>query len=834
MSIAILWFSASLVQEAYAQNQKKKEAEKKETYTRPKPTQPIKPTIPSVNRFQEDKVFLEQADSLFRPKYDMEEKQIVKGNVKFRQAGLWMFCDSAYYYPEQNSLDAFGHVIMKQGDTVFVYSDKLYYDGTAKKAILTRGPSQNKVKLQEKDRRGKVKMTLTTDSLDYDIGSEIGWYTTGGELEDGVNTLTSVYGQYSPATKTAEFRYDVVLVNHKDDYKMFTDVLLYNTETHVADITTHTRIEGQNDTIVTTSGWYNTSTDNAELTSRSTIIHRDSAMNVTTLEGDSIIYDKATRISRAYMFRSPLKNQQPMVLTDTARKMILIGGYGEYNDSTRGAFATEYPLLMDFSRPDTLFLRADTILTSMRIEMVFPENYIKPLSNEARARLEALGSLQAIAETMHLEIKLLPDDLIEVTPKSAANTGESTPPAANPKAAGMTTPDSVERKEGEKSQIGRIGRKVLGAASELPEDSVGQRRDSMVMTDETVISDSTVVFRDSTAVFREEETETEVTEDSLPDGGTFVEIDSTEIKKIKTGPRLDSIGRDSNDMVPKEYRVAKAYHRARFFNQDMQGIADSMEYQEYDSMLYLFRRPIVWSGEREVTGGRIDVHFNDSAPDWALLPETGMMAEYIDEDFYNQLSGKKMKAFFENKELTRLEVDGNVETIFLPMEEDSTYNRLVNAESSYMTIDLTEKKMDKLKMWPEVSGTVTPLFMVKNSQKRLQGFTPHFDLRPEREWYGDRIRWADNLGEIPEAVERYFDDSSNTVVRKKAVSPFAKKTPPAASSEEKAAEGEAAPPAEISEGAEAGKEKLQELTTEEKKEEKKVEEKEKDKEVRNE
>ncbi len=70
------------------------------------------------------------------------------------------------------------------------------------------------------------------------------------------------------------------------------------------------------------------------------------------------------------MFRDAAKNPQPMVLTDTARKMTLIGGYGEYDDSLRRAYSTDYPLLMEYSQKDTLFLRADTILTSVRVEYV--------------------------------------------------------------------------------------------------------------------------------------------------------------------------------------------------------------------------------------------------------------------------------------------------------------------------------------------------------------------------------------------------------------------------------------------------------------------------------
>lgn len=567
----------SVLQSAYAQNRNAKKTQQKETYTRPEPHKPIKPTIPEANRYQDDKVFLEQSDSLYRPQNAYEEYQIVKGNVVFRQGGMWMFCDSAYYYPRKNSMNAFGHVEMRQGDTLFVYADKVYYDGMVKHAKLTRGPSRGNVMLKNRN------VTLTTDSLDYDLVGQRGWYAVGGRLEDDVNTLTSEYGEYSPATKIAEFREDVLLVNRKDGYRMITEDLVYNTATHIADINSKTRIEGANDTIITTGGNYNTVTDHAVLTARSIITHRDSSMNVTTLEGDSIIYDKLTRTSRAFMFRDPRKSGAPMVINDTARKVILIGGYGEYNDELRRAYSTDYPLLIEYSRPDTLFLRADTILS-------------------------------------------------------------------------------------------------------------------------------------------------------------FIE----------------SVVTDSIDTVPKDFHVARAIGRARFFNQEIQGIADTLLLKERDSILYMLRKPVVWAGERQVYGNRIDVHLNDSTADWAELPESGMLAEHIEEDFFNQLTGTYMKAYFNDRQLDRMEVKGNVVAVLMPQEKDSTYNKLVNAESSYLNIEMDGNKIKHLKMWPEVSGVVVPLFDVKPQHKIIEGFKWLEKLRPEREWYGDRVRWIDNLGDVPDELDEYF------------------------------------------------------------------------------
>ena len=595
---------SSLVHQAYAQVQAKKktQAKKEEVYTRPEPTRPIRPEIPTANRNQQDKVFLEYADELYTDEFLNKGHQVVRGNVKFRKGGMYMYCDSAYFYPETNSIDAFGNVKMEQGDTLFVFSDLLYYNGERQMARL-RTNSRRKVRLINRD------VTLTTDSLNYDLMTELGYFLDGGEIDDKKNRLSSIHGQYSPRTKDAEFNDDVLLENNEDGYTLETNRLLYNTDTHIAKIVDNTLIKSENDTIYCKKGWYNTNTDEAQLHSRSTIIHADSLNNVTTLEGDSIIYDKATGISRAYMFRDRNKDAQPMVLTDTANKTILIGGFGLFNDKTKESFATDYPLLIEHSRPDTIFLRADTIRT-------FTYNY-------GKKRVEPVLT-----------------------------------------------------------------------------DSMGQPLDS------------------------------------LSQAMAIAEADS--LNKVT------------------EYHIAKAYRRARFFRNDMQGVADSMTYISRDSMMYLSCRPIIWSGERQVNGNQINIHFNDTTVDWAELPDFGMMAEAVEEEFYNQMSGKKMKAYLENQTLRHLYVDGNVQTIFLPMENDSTYNKLVNAESSYMTIDMADGKMDKLKMWPEVTGTVTPLFMIKKNQYYLPDFNWYEAIRPRREWYGDQSRWADDLGDIPDELEQYF------------------------------------------------------------------------------
>ena len=179
-------------------------------------------------------------------------------------------------------------------------------------------------------------------------------------------------------------------------------------------------------------------------------------------------------------------------------------------------------------------------------------------------------------------------------------------------------------------------------------------------------------------------------------------------------------------------RILKAFHGVKFYRSDLQGICDSLQLSEADSILNLYRHAVLWNGERQISGAEINVHLNDSTADWATLPNMGMMIEHVGEDYYDQLSGKKMKAQFEKKELRQLDVDGNVMVILYPQESDSTYNKQVYAESSYLKLNLKAKQeIERVAMWPEVSGKVTPLYLMRKADLYLPQFVWYDNLRPK-------------------------------------------------------------------------------------------------------
>ena len=288
-------------------------------------------------------VYLENAETLQFDDENFPGAQLLKGDVRFRHEDAYMYCDSAYFYEKQNSLDAFGNVRFVQGDTLFGYSDRLYYNGDTKFARM-----REHVRLIDKS------TILETDSLNYDRVGDIAWYWTGGQISDSLNVLTSVWGQYESKLNQALFKTTVHLVN--DRFVMDADTLKYNTKTHVADILGPTTILYEEETTITTTlGWYNTDNEKSKLLNRSFIEHTDGK----TMIGDTIYYDKKQGYGQAW---------HNMELTDSVQHVTLYGHYGEMYEKRDSVgshgYATDSALMVDWSDSTAFtYMHADTLFT---------------------------------------------------------------------------------------------------------------------------------------------------------------------------------------------------------------------------------------------------------------------------------------------------------------------------------------------------------------------------------------------------------------------------------------------------------------------------------------
>ena len=283
----------------------------------------------------DERVYLKHADMLRFNQYgEHAGAQILNGNVAFLHKGALLTCDSAYFYQESNSFKAFGHVKMRQGDTLSLTSDYAFYDGDNQMA-----EARHNVLLRHRGTK------LYTDSLNYDRLYNIGYFFEGGKMVDRNNVLVSDWGVYDTETRKAVFIYNVNLRNPK--FTLTTDTLHYDTRTSLANIVGPSVIRSKESVIHTSDGYYNTNTGRARLYGRSTMSNKGKEIT-----GDSLFYDEKRGISQGY---------RNVIYKDTQKKNELHCNYLWYNEKNGFAFATENPVMMEYSQKDTLFVHSDTI-----------------------------------------------------------------------------------------------------------------------------------------------------------------------------------------------------------------------------------------------------------------------------------------------------------------------------------------------------------------------------------------------------------------------------------------------------------------------------------------
>jgi len=256
------------------------------------------------------------------------------GHVAFKHENAVMTCDSAYLYKEQNNLEAFGHVRINQGDTTTMTGKHLIYLGDIRLAQMFED-------VEMRDR----KMILNTQRLDYNMETDVAYYTDSAHIVDEGDVLTSKLGYYYSNTRDLFFRKDVLLINPK--FRLTCDTLKYNTVNKIAYFMGPTYIRSDENLIYCESGWYNTDKQTSLFTGNSYLQSKEQ-----TLRGDTVTYDRVLGIGTGFGNVS---------VYDSTNKLIIKGDYAEHHELTDSSFVTGHATMIQIYGSDSLFMHGDTL-----------------------------------------------------------------------------------------------------------------------------------------------------------------------------------------------------------------------------------------------------------------------------------------------------------------------------------------------------------------------------------------------------------------------------------------------------------------------------------------
>ena len=214
----------------------------------------------------------------------------------------------------------------------------------------------------------------------------------------------------------------------------------------------------------------------------------------------------------------------------------------------------------------------------------------------------------------------------------------------------------------------------------------------------------------------------------------------------------------------KKKSFLRAYKKARMFKSNAQARADSLSFDETDGIMHLFREPILWSGEKQVTGDKIEAYFDTENQYIDSLKVIGnafaiSKADSLNlKDEFNQVKGKLMTVYYDKNEIRTAKVIGNAQSITYADDQDEKTKeteRIGIANSTCGTLEalFEERKIQIIECNIGAQTDIYPMSKIAKEQRFFPDFNWNTKDRPRK--------WQDVYLDSPNNPEiKYESDDS--------------------------------------------------------------------------
>lgn len=207
----------------------------------------------------------------------------------------------------------------------------------------------------------------------------------------------------------------------------------------------------------------------------------------------------------------------------------------------------------------------------------------------------------------------------------------------------------------------------------------------------------------------------------------------------------------------------RAYKKVRLFKTNIQARGDSLSFNETDGILHLFYKPMAWTGEKQVSGDKIEGYFDVTGEKLDSLKVIGnaFAISKVDslnmKDEFNQVKGKLMTVYYEENEVKNAKVIGNAQAITYAddvNEKTKESERIGITLSTCGIIDalFEEKIMQIITCDIGANMDTYPMSKIDPAQRKFPDFNWNTKDRPRK--------WQDVYLDTPDYEEIKYEGNS--------------------------------------------------------------------------
>lgn len=600
----------------------------------------------------------------------------VVGPASFLHNNAYLYCDTALWNVETRIIEAWGHVSIKQDNTV-LKSDKLTY-------LIDLDLAQFRgsvVELTDKD-----KNTLRTRHLDYNTKDSVAIFDNGASMRDkDGQIIESVKGTYDSKVELFTFTENVNMFT--DSIFVKTNTLTYDSPRNLATFGYNTNAWKEENMLSADGGWYNRA--------KEIFFFRNNVHVMSdSQEGwcDSLFFYRNT---------SDVEMLGHAQVSDTTRNVFGLAGRIFYLDSLSKVTMTRKPAVITETEEkgvkDTIYLGAEKLVyyalpmfevDSMAVEAAKEREKTLNIDPVGTFRKKAAEEAAKAAE----EAAKNDPNYRPKTPRGGANqsaaaksavldTPEPTPAAPLPVA---PPADSLELSAADT---------LLASAPMMLPDSIG-KRDTMSMESILAARDSIGVVADTSAV-----------------------ADTVQAPE----PPKDST----------RIGFLEAIRNVRIYRKDVQLVCDSLMYTDLDSIARMYTDPVIWQEEkRQYSSDSLYVVVSKGRLDKANLMSNAFIAIQEDTLHYNQIKSTEMMAYFDKEGgLRRFDALGGAQSLFY-IEENDVLATVNKTDSKMMSANFKDGELQRIYYFEQAKNDGYPVVQLSPDERYLKGFNWQEKRRP--------------------------------------------------------------------------------------------------------
>lgn len=178
------------------------------------------------------------------------------------------------------------------------------------------------------------------------------------------------------------------------------------------------------------------------------------------------------------------------------------------------------------------------------------------------------------------------------------------------------------------------------------------------------------------------------------------------------------------------FQMINAYYDVRIFQTDFQAVSDSLSYNSKDSTFILYRDPVMWSDTTQFSGDTISIFLSNDKIEQLFIRPNAMIVNAEAGELFNQIGGKRIRAYFRNDSLYQMHAIGNAESLYYLKDEQERFMGAIKTLCSSMIFEFQDNDLKEVKYYEDPVSNTSPMKKELINPQRLKGFKWSMDRKP--------------------------------------------------------------------------------------------------------